>query len=80
MSGKFSATVIAVFAAMVLAAGAGATAGPQRMPDAACNQGTQNARNVGPGVNERIPHQHDFDADGTFGCYHFNPAISERGE
>ena len=80
MNGRFSLTTIAVFAAMVLPAGAGAVAGPQPLPEAACNQGTQNARNGGARMSERIPHHHDFDADGTFGCYHFNPAISERGE
>lgn len=81
MNVRASAAAIAVFAAMVLPAGAGAIAGPQPLPDAACNQGTQNARNnVGPGAYERISHHHDFDADGTPGCYHFNPAISERGE
>ena len=80
MNARLSATAVAVLAAMVLPASVGATAGPQPLPNSACNQGTQTARDGGAGMNERIPHQHDFDADGTFGCYHFNPAISERGE
>ena len=46
----------------------------QPMPDAACNAGTIQARGlVDAGARRHIPHLHDFDADGDFACYHFNP-------
>lgn len=78
MKGRLLIVVITLFAVMLLPTGAGA--GPHRLPDAACNQGTQNAHDVGANGSERIAHQHDFDADGTSGCYHFNAVKFEFGE
>lgn len=46
--------------------------GPQPLPAAACNQGTQHAHTVSNGA-EHIAHYHDFDGDGTTACYHRNP-------
>ena len=67
-----AALPVPALAAFVFAAGAGA-AGPQRLPDAACNQGTETAHAQGAGGAESIPHQHDFDLDLIFACYHANP-------
>jgi hypothetical protein len=63
------ALAYAVF--MLVPAGAGAV-GPQPLPDAACNEGTDHARDVGSGA-EHVAHLHDFDADGVTACYHRNP-------
>ncbi len=53
-----------------------ALADTQRLPDAACNAGT-----LGTGKRGPVPHLHDFDGDGEFGCYHRNPVLpSQRSE
>ena len=69
--------IIVAFTAMALAVPTAATAthgGPQPLPDAACNEGTENARSHTPTTgapHERVPHQHT--CLGVTGCYHFNP-------
>jgi len=56
----------------------------QRLPDAACNEGTARARASAPGApfedpRRRIPHQHTLIIDGQqeSGCYHFNEQFPE---
>lgn len=79
---KLSALVAA--ALLILAAAgpvAGTHGGPheQRLPDAACNEGTLAARAEAPGApaedpRRRIPHRHTLIIDGQTesGCYHYN--------
>jgi len=69
------AMAVVAVAAIAFPAG-GALADTQRLPDAACNAGTLGTDKRGP-----VPHLHDFDGDGEFGCYHRNPALpSQRSE
>jgi hypothetical protein len=49
------AVLVVTLAAFVLAGGA-AAAGPQRLPDGACNQGTETAHTEGAGGAESIAH------------------------
>lgn len=69
--------MIAIVAGVTLALPAGGVlADTQLLPDAACNAGT-----LGTGIKGPVPHLHDFDSDGQFGCYHRNPALpSQRSE
>lgn len=73
--GRRGAIAAVVATALALPVGT-APADTQRLPDAACNQGTIGTDKRGP-----VPHLHDFDRDGEFGCYHRNPALpSQRSE
>ena len=65
---------------------AGSHGGPheQRLPDAACNDGTAAARAGAPGAptedpRRRIPHRHTLIIGGQLesGCYHFNEQFPE---
>ena len=48
---------------------------PQPLPDAACNQGTEQAREIAPETaHPHIPH----DPGGPVGCHHRNPAVAEE--
>jgi len=56
----------------------------QRLPDAACNDGTAAARAGAPGAptedpRRRIPHRHTLIIGGQqeSGCYHFNEQFPE---
>lgn len=56
----------------------------QRLPDAACNEGTLSARAGAPGApfedpRRRIPHWHTLIIEGQqeSGCYHFNEQFPE---
>jgi len=56
----------------------------QRLPDAACNEGTAGARAGAPGAptenpRRRIPHRHNLIIEGQqeSGCYHFNEQFPE---
>jgi len=56
----------------------------QRLPDAACNDGTAAARAGAPGAptedpRRRIPHRHTLMIGGQLesGCYHFNEQFPE---
>lgn len=56
----------------------------QRLPDAACNEGTASARAGAPGApfedpRRRIPHRHTLIIGGQVesGCYHFNEQFPE---
>lgn len=56
----------------------------QKLPDAACNVGTAQARAGAPGLpfedpRRRIPHRHTLIIDGQqeSGCYHFNEQFPE---
>ncbi|MDP9369097.1 MAG: hypothetical protein M3Q03_12610 [Chloroflexota bacterium] len=72
---RLGAIAIVAVAALTLPAGT-VLADTQRLPDAACNEGT-----LGTGKRGPVPHRHDFDRDGEFGCYHRNPALpSQRSE
>jgi hypothetical protein len=74
-------TVVLLSGLIVLLA-PGASAGPQPLPDAPCAATATAHESIPEGLmaHERVAHQHDFDADTVFGCYHFNPVISEPGE
>jgi hypothetical protein len=66
--------ILGVLACMTFLVTPAAAAGPQSLPDAACNQGTVNARAQAPSdAAHHIPGLHDFDSDGVFACYHRNP-------
>jgi hypothetical protein len=71
---KFASGLLLI-GAFAFAGGAGA-AGPQRLPDAPCNDGTATAHAQEAGGAESIPHLHDFDNDGVWACYHLNPTAS----
>ncbi len=72
---RLGAIAIVAVSALMLPVGT-ALADTQRLPDAACNQGS-----LGTGKRGPLPHLHDFDGDSEFGCYHRNPALpSQRGE
>lgn len=48
---------------------------PQPLPDAACNQGTEDARETAPAAADpHIPH----DPGAPVGCHHRNPAVAEE--
>ncbi len=75
---KFAITAAAsVLLSLAISAPASAH-GPQRLPDAACNDGTSGARTVGSPAYERIPHTHTQSATFTrpTGCYHLNPTVN----
>ena len=59
--------VVALALTMLLLSVGSALAGPQPLPSAACNSGT-----LAHTQTERIPHQHDFDGDLLWACYHSN--------
>ena len=63
--------VLAATFVLSMSFGSVALAGPQPLPAAACNQGTQHARTLVENP-EHIAHYHDFDHDGVLACYHFN--------
>ena len=70
------AAVIGLCAVFIVPTGAWAapTTGPQPMPDAACNQGTVNARaNTPTEARDFVPHFHDFNLNWILACYHANP-------
>ena len=78
-----SLTLLSLVAAGPAAASHG---GPheQRLPDAACNDGTAAARAGAPGAptedpRRRIPHRHTLMIGGQLesGCYHFNEQFPE---
>ena len=74
-----AAVAIPLFAAavsMLVPTGAWAAppTGPQPLPEAACNEGTANARgNTPTEARDFVAHFHDFDSDGIRACYHANP-------
>jgi hypothetical protein len=70
---KRLALILVMLAYMTFLVMPAAAVGPQPLPDAACNQGTANAHAQGAGGAEYIAHQHDFNSDGVFACYHRNP-------
>ncbi len=83
---KMGRKLIVVLASLLVSlAAAGPVAGDhggpheQRLPDAACNDGTAMARAGAPGAptedpRRRIPHEHTLIIEGQqeSGCYHFN--------
>lgn len=69
---------LAVAIVLAMSLGTTAFAGPQPLPAAACNQGTVHANTVA-NDGDTVPHLHDFDADGTWACYHFNPIYPPPG-
>jgi len=85
---RFSALSASLTLLSLVAAGpvAAAHGGPheQRLPDAACNEGTAQARAGAPGApsenpRRRIPHRHTLIINGQVesGCYHFNEQFPE---
>lgn len=70
--------VLALGSSMLLAVGAASSAlatGPQPLPSAACNAGTQTAHGsipewVAGHAHEEVPHLHTF--NGVTACYHRN--------
>lgn len=70
--------MLAVAFAIAMSLGGVAMAGPQPMPASACNPGALYAHEISSGW-ESMPHLHDFDADGTSACYHFNPTYPAAG-
>ncbi len=77
---------LAVLSITVVSPVAASHGGPheQRLPDAACNEGTARARAGAPGAptedpRRRIPHRHTLIIGGQLesGCYHFNEQFPE---
>lgn len=67
--------VVAVALAVPSSSMAQLAPAPQSLPDAACNQGTEQARETAPETaHPHIPH----DPAGPVGCHHGNPAVAEE--
>jgi hypothetical protein len=65
---------------MVAAASSALAVGPQPLPEAACNAGTETAHGAIPEVSgpahEEVAHLHTF--DGVTACYHRNVTYPPR--
>lgn len=70
--------LIAVTLVLLMSFWSAALAGPQPLPESACNQGTANA-NTHAQDGDTVAHHHDFDGDGQEACYHFNPTYPPPG-